>query len=212
MLEDCAQAHGAVINDTKAGAFGSAGAFSFYPGKNLGALGDGGAVVSSDLDFLTVVTALSNYGSINKYENCYKGINSRLDELQAAFLSVKLKSLDDDNRVRRDLALRYLDGLSCLSEKVTLPSRCDFSHVFHLFVVLVHDREGLLDALAKSSVQAAMHYPTPPHLQMAYQEYNALSLPITERIHRECISLPIGPTMTVEEVDYVVDCVRRYFS
>lgn len=211
LLEDCAQAHGAKTNAKKAGAFSDAGCFSFYPGKNLGALGDGGAITTDDGQFAEVLRALRNYGSHRKYHNQYQGINSRLDELQAALLSVKLKYLDADNAARRKIASEYLVRIR--NPQIQLPSiRGEAeSHVWHLFVVRTANRDALQRHLDLQGVQTVIHYPVPPHRQDCYRaEMENLSLPLTEAAHREVLSLPISPVMSRVEIDAVVQAVNCY--
>ncbi|HDI3323403.1 DegT/DnrJ/EryC1/StrS family aminotransferase [Vibrio cholerae] len=210
VLEDCAQAHGASINSIKAGAWGDAGAFSFYPGKNLGALGDAGCITSNDEELINVVTALRNYGSHKKYENRYKGVNSRLDEIQAAMLRVKLKYLDSETNRRRDIARYYNENI----QNMAIIKKPEFNdsdnHVFHLYVVQVENRTEFAEYLEFQGIQTMVHYPKAPHKQDAYKEYNNIDLPITEKIHSQVISLPMGPTMSNEQVKLVVDAVNNY--
>ena len=209
VIEDSAQAHGARLNNTRTGNLGDAAAFSFYPGKNLGALGDGGAVTTNDDDLAVKIRAIANYGSIAKYQHVYKGLNSRLDEIQAAVLSVKLKYLDRDNQRRKDIAKRYLDGI--VNNRIKVPQVPDFSsHVFHLFVVRTSDRGGFQNYLESNGIQTLVHYPVPPHKQQAYTEFSNLKLPLTEKIHEEVVSLPISPVMTDEEVNTVVEVVNGW--
>lgn len=209
VLEDCAQAHGASIDNIKAGNWGDAGAFSFYPGKNLGALGDAGAIISKDPDFLSVVKALRNYGSHKKYENEYIGFNSRLDELQAAILRVKLRYLDEDNSKRRQIADYYMSSIN--NPLIKLPSNNDYEeNVWHLFVVRTKNRNELQKYLSHHKIQTLIHYPCPPHKQLAYREYNDLILPITEKIHNEVLSLPMDPTLSANELKKVVDVVNGF--
>jgi len=212
VIEDAAQAHGAE-NETglKAGNLGDASGFSFYPGKNLGALGDGGAVTTNDDTLAKVLFSLRNYGSETKYYNDYIGVNSRLDELQAAFLNVKLPHLDYDNENRRTIAKRYLSEID--NDKITLPS-WDFSnhHVFHLFVIRCEKRNELQQYLEQNGIETMIHYPIPPHKQKALPLWNTLSFPITEKIHNEVLSLPISPIMTMEEVDFVVQKLNSWIS
>ncbi|RYE13475.1 MAG: DegT/DnrJ/EryC1/StrS family aminotransferase [Rickettsiales bacterium] len=209
VIEDSAQAHGAILNGKRAGSWGDAAGFSFYPGKNLGALGDGGAITTNNYELATTIRALLNYGSIVKYQNLYKGINSRLDEIQAAFLDVKLKYLDEDTNLRRAIANRYINEVK--NDKVILPVIYEQeSHVWHLFVIRTENRSELQEFLLKRDVQTVIHYPIPPHKQSAYKELNTLQLPISERIHREVLSLPIGPTMTDLEVSRVIDVLNLY--
>lgn len=212
VLEDAAQAHGASIEGRRAGNWGHAAGFSFYPGKNLGALGDGGAVTTNDHDLARTVRALGNYGSHKKYENAYLGQNSRLDELQAAMLRVKLRDLDDQTRLRREIAVAYGQGIT--NPLVTNPIPPDAtvesleSHVFHLYVVRVKARTAFQARLKAKAIDTIIHYPIPPHKQQAYRQYNHLSLPITEAIHEEVVSLPIAPTMPMEAVQTVIDAVN----
>ena len=205
VVEDAAQAHGATYRGRRTGALGDAAAFSFYPGKNLGALGDGGAVTSSDDALAEAIGALRNYGSHEKYHNKYKGMNSRLDEIQAAILRVKLRYLDADTEKRRDIANLYLSQLSALSSLISLPHVADYgTSVWHLFVIRHPQRDALAEQLRQSGVQTMIHYPIPPHQQVAYPEFAGASLPLTEAIHREVLSLPISPVMAAADVDQVV--------
>jgi len=209
VLEDCAQAHGASISEIKVGNWGDAGAFSFYPGKNLGALGDAGAITTSDPNLYKVLLALRNYGSHKKYENIYQGVNSRLDEMQAAILNVKLKYLDVDNNERRKIANRYLDEIK--NPHVSLPSNnIDDEHVWHLFVLKTKKRAELIAHLDKWEVKTLIHYPIPPHKQLAYQQYKNYSLPVTENIHNEILSLPIEQSMTNDEVETVINAINSF--
>ncbi|GAA4781471.1 DegT/DnrJ/EryC1/StrS family aminotransferase [Olivibacter ginsenosidimutans] len=209
VIEDAAQAHGASYKGKKAGSFGDAAGFSFYPGKNLGALGDGGAVTTNNDRLATVIRALANYGSAVKYQNQYKGGNSRLDEVQAALLRVKLRHLEADTARRRNLAKRYLEGIH--STKIILPKMLrEEGHVWHLFVVRTADRHALQQYLAQAGVQTQIHYPIPPHQQQAYAEWNHLSYPITEKIHREVLSLPMSPILSEVEIDQVIHLLNAY--
>jgi dTDP-4-amino-4,6-dideoxygalactose transaminase len=209
LIEDAAQAHGASSEERKAGAFGHAAGFSFFPAKNLGALGDGGAVVTNDSLLAARVTALRNYGSEEKYQHLYQGINSRLDELQAALLRVKLKYLDEDTAKRRDVARRYREGIRHPS--IRLPVTADeASHVWHLFVVRCAQREALQRHLQGHGVHSQVHYPTPPHRQAAYPSLRELRLPLTEQLHDEVLSLPIGPTLRDEDVQRVIDACNAF--
>lgn len=209
IIEDAAQAHGATYEGVRVGSLGDAAGFSFYPGKNLGALGDGGCVTTSDHLLLERIKAIANYGSDFKYHHIYKGVNSRLDEIQAAILSVKLRYLDSDNSRRREISQYYR---KCISNPLLfLPFTHDeMSHVWHLFVVRTSERERFQEYLESAGIQTNIHYPTPAHKQEAYAELNGLSLPITEKIHREVISLPISPVMTWEEVERVVEVVNEW--
>jgi len=209
LLEDAAQAHGAEVDGIKAGAWGDAAAFSFYPGKNLGALGDAGALTCKDAKHAETVRILRNYGSKEKYQNLVQGPNDRLDEMQAAFLRVKLPHLDADNAHRRAIALRYRNEIK--NPAVRLPSvRADEdSHAWHLFVVRVPDRAAFQQRLLNQGVNTAIHYPIAPHQQAAYaKELGGLSLPLTEAIHREVVSLPMSPVMTDEQVGSVVRVIN----
>ena len=209
VIEDCAQAHGALHNGKKAGALGDAAGHSFYPGKNLGALGDAGAVTTSDETLAKTISALRNYGSHKKYENSYKGINSRLDEFQAPFLSFKLQRLDEENSRRTGIAKRYLTEIK--NPKVVLPLIEDSNRaVWHLFVVRVAEREAFQSYLTDEGVQTVIHYPIAPHHQLAYKEFAEMTFPITEKIHQEVISLPISPVMTEEEVEEVIEAVNKW--
>lgn len=203
VLEDSAQAHGASIDGRRAGNWGHASGFSFYPGKNLGALGDGGAVTTSDDELAETLRALRNYGSHEKYKNLYQGVNSRLDEIQAAMLSVKLKHLDAQTAHRRHIARLYQDGIVNPAIRRPLWER-DELHVFHLYVVRCEQRNALQQHLAQSGIQTLIHYPIPPHQQQAYPQFNALSLPLTERIHQEVLSLPMGPSLSEEDARRVI--------
>jgi dTDP-4-amino-4,6-dideoxygalactose transaminase len=208
VIEDAAQAHGATIQGKKAGNLADAAGFSFYPGKNLGALGDAGAITTNDEALYKILIALRNYGSNTKYYNEFKGINSRLDEIQAAFLNVKLPHLDEENTKRRAIAKRYCEEIK--NNAIELPV-WDLSnnHVFHLFVIRTLDRAKLQHKLEQHGIETLLHYPVPPHKQVAFQEWNSLSLPITEKIHQEVISLPISPRMIEEEVTYVIKKINQ---
>ncbi len=210
VIEDSAQSHGAYYQDKRSGNLSDASGFSFYPGKNLGAIGDGGAVTTSDAQLDYTIRALANYGSEVKYQNMYKGINSRLDELQAAILDVKLAKLDEDTEKRRVIAKMYREQIT--NSKVILPQveLSEDSHVWHVFVVRTENRESFQKYLAENGIGTVIHYPTPPHKQEAYKELNHLSLPVSEQIHREVISLPISPVQTSEQTRYVIDVVNKY--
>lgn len=213
VVEDVAQAHGARYKGRSTGSLGHAAGFSFYPGKNLGALGDAGAVVTNDRGLAEKVRVLANYGSQRKYHNEYLGYNCRLDELQAALLSVKLKHLPADTQQRRRVAQRYLEGLA--DTHVVTPFVPDYAEpVWHLFVVRVANRDAVQKRLAENGVGTVIHYPIPPHLQPAYAGlgFSEGSLPIAERIHDSVLSLPMGPTVTDEQVDYVVGQLRHAIS
>lgn len=222
VVEDNAQAIGAQFqlknkNDefVNSGALGDVAGFSFYPGKNLGALGDAGAVTTNDDKLAEVVRALANYGSRQKYVNEFQGLNSRLDEIQAAILDVKLRYVDAENQRRREIAAYYYVHIK--NGAITLPIINDElgimtinSHVWHLFVIRTKERDRLQQYLADNGVQTLIHYPIPPHKQLAYKEYNDLSFPVTEQIHNEVLSLPISPIMTISEVDQVCSCVNKF--
>jgi len=210
LIEDAAQAHGAQNdNGVRAGNFGHAAAFSFYPSKNLGALGDGGAVTTKNEELAAVIKQLRNYGTSSKYVNERVGFNNRLDEIQARFLNIKLKDLDTDNNKRRAVAKQYLQYIE--NNKVTLPYYNGAeNHVFHLFVVLVGNRDAFITYLGDNGVEVAIHYPVPPHHQNALKKYNTLSLPITEKIHKNCVSLPISPVMEAFEVERIISLVNAY--
>lgn len=208
VLEDSAQAHGANINDKKAGNWGDASAFSFYPGKNLGALGDAGAITTSDEELAQTLRALRNYGSHEKYKNLYQGANSRLDEIQAAMLSVKLRHLDIEVTHRRKVATSYLEGIT--NPAIILPSYEGNDHVWHVFVIRCEQRDALQKYLADNGVQTLIHYPIPPHKQQAYKEWNELSYPVSEKIHVELLSLPIGPVITDEQMRKVIKMVNQF--
>lgn len=212
VLEDCAQAHGAALNGRKAGSWGDAAGFSFYPGKNLGALGDAGAITTNNDELADALKALRNYGSHKKYENLYQGVNSRLDELQAAFLTIKLKYLDENNSRRQQIAKKYCTDI--VNNLISLPHLPDFSneHVWHLFVIQCDNRDKLQEFLSDKGIQTLIHYPTPPHLQQAYRELGLKegTLPITESIHNKVLSLPIGPTLSDIEVKTVITAINEY--
>jgi dTDP-4-amino-4,6-dideoxygalactose transaminase len=209
VLEDCAQSHGARIAGKKAGNWGDAGAFSFYPGKNLGALGDAGAVTTNDAKLAETVKALGNYGSKKKYENIYQGVNSRLDEIQAAMLTVKLANLDNETQRRQKVAKYYLENIQ--NDLVILPEASQVeSHVWHLFVIKTEYRQELSDYLLSNGIQTLIHYPLPPYKQNAYIEYSDLFLPVTELIHDQVLSIPIGPTLSDNEVKKITEVVNRF--
>jgi dTDP-4-amino-4,6-dideoxygalactose transaminase len=209
IIEDAAQSHGARFNGQHAGSLGDAAGFSFYPGKNLGALGDAGAITTNDDKLASMVRAMRNYGSQEKYYNIYQGINSRLDELQAPVLRTKLRHLDEDNEIRRKVASFYLSSIN--NKKIKLPSWQDYeSHVWHLFVIRTENRADLQGYLTRNGIQTVVHYPVPPHQQQAYKHFSHLSLPVTEQIHRSVLSLPLSPVMTLEEQKKVVDILNVY--
>lgn len=212
VIEDAAQAHGAIYKGKRVGSLGDAAGFSFYPGKNLGALGDGGAVTSNDAELTQKVKMLSNYGSNKKYHNEVKGFNSRLDELQAAFLREKLQKLDEWNQLRSQIAMLYNQHLSSLTD-VTLPNIQSWAKsVWHLYVIRHPQRDKLAKQLLESGVETMIHYPIPPHLQPAYQEqgYTKGQFPIAEKIHDQVLSLPIGPSMTLAQAEKTINCITKY--
>lgn len=202
LIEDAAQAHGAIYEGKKVGSLADAAAFSFYPVKNLGALGDAGAVATDDRKLAELVESLSNYGSDKKYVHIYKGLNSRLDEIQAAILSVKLKYLDHENQIRRQIAQYYSDNIK--NRNIILPVWKEIKgHVFHLYVIRAERRSDLQDYLLENGVQTQIHYPYSIHNQEAYAEFNVLNLPVAEKIEDEVLSLPLYPSLTTKEVDEI---------
>lgn len=213
VLEDSAQSHGASIDGKKAGNWGDASGFSFYPGKNLGALGDAGAVTTNDTKLAEMLKALRNYGSHEKYKNLVPGVNSRLDEIQAAMLNVKLSFMDKEVAHRRKIAQMYLQGIK--NPLIHLPLH-DINaekyqqHVWHLFVIRTEYREELQKYLLDNGVQTLIHYPIPPHKQEAYQEWNHLSYPISEKIHSEVLSLPMGPTLSLEDTQKIIEVCNKF--
>jgi dTDP-4-amino-4,6-dideoxygalactose transaminase len=224
LIEDNAQAHGCFFGAMRTGSLGNASGHSFYPGKNLGSLGDGGAVTTNDDNLAELIRSLANYGFREKYYNRYAGLNSRLDEIQAAILSVKLRRLDDDNQLRCNIARLYLENIrnAAVILPVPLPQQyltgdADFktsyssrSHVWHLFVVRTRQRDKLKQYLHDRGIQSLIHYPVPPHKQEAYRKWNSLSLPITEQIHQEVLSLPISPVLTEDEAREIVDVINTF--
>ncbi len=209
VLEDSAQAHGAQMDGRKAGNWGDAAGFSFYPGKNLGALGDAGAVTTNDDELCSAIRALGNYGSHKKYENLYQGVNSRLDEIQAAVLRVKLNYLEKEIKQRREIARIYLQGID--NPNIHLPAwQGGEEHVFHLFVIRTNEREELMDYLLRSGIQTLIHYPIPPTNQQAYSNMFDQSYPVTESIHREVLSLPLSPVLSVEKAQQVIDALNSF--
>ena len=208
LVEDNAQAHGCKFNGRHTGSLGDAAGHSFYPGKNLGALGDAGAVTTNDADLATAVRSLANYGSSRKYVFKYKGRNSRLDEIQAAVLDTKLKYLDEDNLRRREVAKYYIENIK--NPEIILPKVKDWdSHVFHIFSVRCKHRDELQKYLTENGVQTVIHYPIPPHKQECYKEWNNLSFPITEKIHAEELSLPIGPAISIDDIKVVTQLLNN---
>ena len=216
VLEDSAQAHGASINGIKAGAWGNASGFSFYPGKNLGALGDGGAITTNDFELATVIRTIANYGSQKKYENNFAGVNSRLDEIQAAVLRVKLKNLENEISSRRRVADIYLKNITHHQIQLPLDKCVDVknlrSHVWHLFVIQNQTRNALMNYLLEHNIQTVIHYPIPPHQQNAYKKtsFYGQNLPITEKIHSQVLSLPLNSKISNEQAYYVSNTINNY--
>ena len=216
IIEDNAQAHGAMYKGKRTGSLGEAAGHSFYPGKILGALGDGGAVTTNNKYLADVIRTLGNYGSSQKYVHNFKGLNSRLDELQAAFLRIKLPYLESDNKVRRNIAAYYSEQLD--PDKFILPKLIDnsqsiinnLSHVWHLYVIRHPERDRLQKYLLDNGVETIIHYPIPPHKQKAYSEYSHLSLPITEKIHNEVLSLPISQVQTIDDTKKIVGILNKF--
>ncbi len=209
LIEDNAQAHGCRFGGKRTGSLGDAAGHSFYPGKNLGALGDAGAVTTDNQELAECVRALANYGSAKKYVFKYCGRNSRLDEIQAAVLDVKLKHLDEDNANRQRIAAYYYDNIN--NPKITLPNRLDDkNNVYHLFPVFCEQRDDFQQYLKNNGIQTIIHYPIPPHKQECYKEWNGISLPITEQIHNQELSLPISPVLTLAEAEEVVRVINRF--
>ncbi|OCL85246.1 dTDP-3-amino-3,6-dideoxy-alpha-D-galactopyranose transaminase [Aliarcobacter thereius] len=209
VIEDSAQSHGAYFQDKRSGNLGDASGFSFYPGKNLGALGDGGVVTTNDEELANTIKALANYGSHKKYENLYKGVNSRLDEIQAAMLRVKLRYLDNEVEKRREIANYYLQNIK--NDNIVLPAvRCEDNHVWHLFVIRTSKRDELQKYLLDNGIQTLIHYPIPPHKQNAYKEWNNESYPISEQIHDEILSLPISGVQSLEDTEKIVEAINGF--
>ena len=210
VLEDAAQAHGASLNGQTTGSWGDASGFSFYPGKNLGALGDAGAITTNDSELADTLQALRNYGSYEKYKNLFQGVNSRLDEIQAAMLSVKLKHINDEVDKRRRIAKYYLNHIDNPSIQLPIVSASQESHVWHLFVIRHNSRDKLQSYLSEQGIQTLIHYPIPPHKQSAYQYWKDISLPLTEQIHDEVLSLPISPIQSLEDTQRVVSACNSF--
>ena len=209
LIEDNAQAHGCKYKGKKTGSIGDAAGHSFYPGKNLGAFGDAGAVTTNDQELAETVRSLAHYGSAQKYVFQYQGLNSRLDEIQAAILNVKLKYLDEDTQKRKDIAKYYIENIK--HRDVILPIVEDWdAHVFHLFPIRCERRDELQEYLSKNGVQTLIHYPIPPHKQLCYSKYNNLNLPITEMIHREELSLPISQVLEVDEIVRITNLMNNF--
>jgi len=209
VIEDSAQSHGAYFTDKRSGNLGDASGFSFYPGKNLGALGDGGAVTTNDEELALAIKALGNYGSHKKYENLYKGINSRLDEIQSAMLRIKLRYLDIEVEKRREISNYYLQNIK--NDNIVLPTvRKEDNHVWHLFVIRTNKRDELQKYLLDNGIQTLIHYPLPPHKQNAYKEWNNESYPISEQIHDEVLSLPISGVQSLDNTKRIVGIINDY--
>lgn len=210
IVEDNAQAIGAEWNNVKSGNLGDAAGFSFYPGKNLGALGDAGAVTTNDKELFEAIRALANYGSKQKYVNIYKGLNSRLDEIQAAVLDIKLKYIQVENDTRRQIAKRFIQGI--MNPKIILPENPsdEKEHVWHVFVIRTENRDELQAYLTERGIHTIIHYPIPPHKQDAYKEWNNLSFPISEKIHNEVISLPISSVLEDDEIETIIKVINQY--
>ncbi|MCT7537427.1 DegT/DnrJ/EryC1/StrS family aminotransferase [Aliarcobacter butzleri] len=209
VIEDSAQSHGAYFKDKRSGNLGDASGFSFYPGKNLGALGDGGAVTTNDEELANTIKALGNYGSHKKYENLYKGVNSRLDEMQAAMLRVKLRYLDNEVEKRREIANYYFKNIK--NSSIILPRvRAEDNHVWHLFVIRTSKRDELQKYLQDFGIQTLIHYPIPPHKQSAYKEWDNESYPISEQIHNEILSLPISGVQSFEDTQNIVKILNDF--
>lgn len=216
LIEDNAQAAGCLSLDKRTGSLGDAAGHSFYPGKNLGALGDAGAITTDDDDLAETARAIGNYGSKVKYENLYKGLNSRLDEIQAAILRVKLTRLDEDNQRRREIAQYYIDNIN--NQCIILPSSANKSaaisnkeHIWHLFVIRTNSRDKLQHYLHERGIQTLIHYPIPPHKQMAYKEWADKLFPVTEQIHRQVLSLPMSPILNANDLSQVVKVINKAF-
>lgn len=211
VLTDAAQAHGSYYKGRMAGSLGNAAAFSFYPGKNLGAFGDGGAVLTNDQELAEKIKLIGNYGSRIKYKHEMLGFNSRLDEIQAAILRVKLSKLDNWNWTRKELAAIYLKELA--DTPLILPEVPEWAvPVWHLFVVRCTERDNLIKYLAQHDIEALIHYPVPPHKQGAYKDKKDLKLPISERVHKEVLSLPMGPHLNSDQIIRVCSVIKDFFK
>jgi dTDP-4-amino-4,6-dideoxygalactose transaminase len=209
VLEDSAQAHGASINDKKAGNWGHASGFSFYPGKNLGALGDAGAITTNNDELAQTLRAVGNYGSHKKYENLYQGVNSRLDELQAGLLRVKLQHMQTETKARRNIADYYNKNI--VNQQIFIVDRrVSQKNVHHVYPIQVDDRNSLQQFMMQRGVDSLIHYPIPPHLQKAYEGFFEGAYPVTEKIHRTILSLPMSPVMSIEQAKYVADVVNEW--
>lgn len=216
IIEDNAQAIGAIWNGKRTGSLGDAAGFSFYPGKNMGALGDSGAVTTNDEDLAKTIRALANYGSSKKYVNDYQGLNSRMDEIQAAFLDIKLKYIDKENQHRREVAQYYIENIK--HPDIILPqirnqkpeTRNNLEHVWHLFIIRCKERDKLQNYLMENNIQTLIHYPIPPHKQDAFKDYNNYYLPLTEKIHREVLSIPISPVLKMDELKNIARFINKF--
>ncbi len=209
LIEDNAQAHGCMFNGKKTGSLGDAAGHSFYPGKNLGALGDGGCVTTNDSVLAEAVRSIANYGSSKKYVFKYKGQNSRLDEIQAAVLDVKLNYLDRDNEIRKQIAEQYISKIK--NGKIILPQiSVRDSNVFHVFPVRTENRDSLQKYLQEKGIGTLIHYPIPPHKQECYKEWNSLSFPISEKIHAQELSIPLNPALLQNEIDYIIEVLNEW--
>ncbi len=209
IIEDSAQSHGAIYKGKRAGNLGDASGFSFYPGKNLGCMGDGGCVTTNDDELAYRIRAIANYGSDYKYHHIFKGTNSRLDEIQAAVLDIKLKHLDEDNKRRREIAKFYRENIK--NPNIILPQlKEEENHVWHIFAVRTNDRDKLKKHLEDNGIETNIHYPTAPHKQECYKELEHLSFPVSEKIHKQVLSLPISPVLTRNEVMQVVEVINGY--
>lgn len=209
VIEDAAQSHGAYFHNKRCGNLGDAAGFSFYPTKNLGAMGDSGAITTNDKELNEIVYALANYGSSIKYENTYKGINSRLDDIQAGILSIKLKNLDNENKRRKQIAKKYIKNID--NKSIVIPkARIEKNHVWHLFVIRTENRNKMAEYLSENGVQTSIHYPIPPHRQEAFIEWKKMSYPISEKIHAEVLSLPSGPFLEETEVNQIIELINQY--
>ena len=210
VVDDVAQAHGARYQGRVAGNLCDASGVSFYPGKNLGALGDAGAVTTNNSELADIVRQMANYGSSEKYVNAHKGLNSRMDEIQAAALLVKLPHLDAENQKRRQIALLYNHGIiNPLIIKPQIPNDI-MEHVFHVYAIRCPERDKLREYLLRHGIETMIHYPIPPHKQEAYKEWNELRLPLTERIHREELSLPISPILTESQIKRIISVLNAF--
>lgn len=208
LIEDNAQAHGCLYNNKHTGSLGDAGAHSFYPGKNLGALGDAGAVTTNDHKLAETVKALGNYGSQQKYVFSYQGKNSRIDEIQAAILRVKLKYIDYDNQKRREIAQLY--NAQIKNKHIIIPQGQISDNVYHIYPILCPERDRLQAFLKNKGISTMIHYPIPPHQQQCYKMWNKLSYPITEKIHQEELSIPLNPTLLPEEINYIINSINQF--